>query len=136
MDVNFDGEDELVIEHPGYNRRYFACFDLVHGEPDIAPGILTSIDEAPYNNIVASENGCTFTEFDFNKKSIHIFEQLGCCASVETWCEYESANEWWKPKVVVVKKIRRETNSEGTTVKTYTRQNDELKLLNTTLERF
>lgn len=35
MDVNFDGEEELVIEHLGYNRTYYACFDIVHGVANV-----------------------------------------------------------------------------------------------------
>ena len=34
MDVNFDGDEELVVSYEGYNQLYFACYDLVHARND------------------------------------------------------------------------------------------------------
>lgn len=78
MDVNFDGEAELVVAHQGYNRIYYACFDLVNGnqhEPSI--GILSPMDEEPYNNIVGGM--CGRTEFDYQ---IRLFISLKIWAAV------------------------------------------------------
>lgn len=87
MDVNFDGQEEFIIAHPGYNRTYYACFDLVNGDDSnsICPGFLTSMDGEVYGNLVGGL--CGKTEFDHKKKIIHITEQIGCCTKVETWAK-------------------------------------------------
>ena len=109
MDVNFDGEEELLVEHPGYNRIYFACFDIVNGIANVTPGILHAMDYEPYNNIVSTEYSSDMvgeidTYFDYTKKTIHIFEQMGCCSHVETWCEFISDYEWEPPTAKVVRR--------------------------------
>jgi hypothetical protein len=123
MDVNFDNEDELVIEGPGYNRCYFACFDLV-GNP--SPSILGPIREPPYNNIVSSMS--SKTDFDFKNKTIHIFEQIGCCSHIETWCKMMSDYDFGPQKLVVYKQEDVVYWNDGTTHKTiYKRVDGELK---------
>lgn len=112
MDVNFDGEAEFVVAHQGYNRTYYTCFDLVNGnrhEPSI--GILSPMDEEPYNNIVGGM--CGRTEFDYQNQIIHIFENMGCTASIETWAkpiktEYDIAT-----KVRIYKRIEKEYHADG-----------------------
>jgi len=132
MDVNFDGEEELLIEHPGYNRIYFACFDIVGGRADITPGILQAIDYEPYNNIVSTyysktKVGTIDTEFDYENKTIHIFEQMGCCSHVETWCKLMADDEWEKPSVKVVRKEEVDYTVDGRQLtKVYVRKNGEL----------
>lgn len=141
MDVNFDGEEELVIEHPGFNRQYYACFDIVNGIANTTPGILAPMSEAPYNNIVSTNLpeemvGGIYTEFDYDKKTIHIVEQIGCCAHIETWCEYISDSEWDKPSVVVIKEEHVESNMDGQKTEVYTRQNGKLELTNTIMKKW
>lgn len=133
MDVNFDGEEELVIAHPGYNRTYYACFDIVNGEANITPGILHSMDEEPYNNIVTGDG--IDTEFDFKNKTIHIFESLGCCSYQETWCEMVSDYEYDEPKIQVVRREYVENMSDYVIKKIYKRIDGELKEVSSTREK-
>ena len=87
MDVDFDGQEEFIIAHLGYNRTYYACFDLVNGDDSnsICPGFLTSMDGEVYGNLVGGL--CGKTEFDHKKKIIHVTEQIGCCEKVEVWAK-------------------------------------------------
>lgn len=127
MDVNFDGEEELVIEHPGYNRTYYACFDIVNGSANVTPGILQPMDEKPFNNIVSGSEDI-YTEFDYEKKTIHIFEQMGCCSHVETWCEMVKDWEYDTPKIQVVRQEEVDYTADGYMVTTKSKRVDgELK---------
>lgn len=134
MDVNFDGEEELLVEHPGYNRIYFACFDIVNGIPNVTPGILHAMDDEPYNNIVSTNYpsdavGEIDTYFDYVDKSIHIFEQMGCCSHVETWCKLIAEDEWEKPSVKIIRREEVDYAADGRILtKVYERENGELIL--------
>lgn len=135
MDVNFDGQEELVIEHSGYNRTYYACFDLVNGSANITPGILQPMNEEPFNNIVSGGDDI-YTEFDYDKKTIHIFEQMGCCSHVETWCEMVRDYELDVPKIQVVRREEVDYTADGHIVTTnYKRVDGELKEVSTTREK-
>lgn len=135
MDVNFDGEEELLIEHSGYNRCYYACFDVVHGKPDVSPGILQPMNEPPYGNIVSGSDDI-YTEFDYNKKTIHIFEQMGCCSHVEIWCEMVKDWDFEEPKLQVVKREKVEYRADGYIETTLSKRVDgELQQISTTLEK-
>ena len=135
MDVNFDGEEELVIEHPGYNRTYYACFDIVNGAANITPGVLQPMNDAPFNNIVSGGDDI-YTEFDYDKKTIHIFEQMGCCSHVETWCEMVSDYEFDVPKIQVVRREDVDYTADGYVVTTnYRRVDGELKNVSSTREK-
>ena len=140
MDVNFDGEEELLIEHPGYNRTYYACFDIVNGEANVTPGILSPMSEPPYNNIVSTDYpeimGEIHTDFDYDKKTIHIVEQMGCSAHMETWCEYIAESEWEKPKVTEVRQEYVEYTANGYTTEVYTRKDGKLELTNTIHKKY
>lgn len=134
MDVNFDGEEDLVIEHHGYNRQYFACFDLLNGKTSVAPGFLTPLDNPPYNNIVGPspvhEGDAIATEFDYKKKTIHIFEQIGCCSYIETLAEYGQDEEWEQPSVRVIREKRGNYTVDRVLVtEIYERKDGELKLI-------
>lgn len=134
MDVNFDGDEELVIEHPGYNRTYYACFDIVHGVANVTSGILNPMNEPPFNNIVSGGEG--YTEFDYDKKTIHINEQMGCCSHVETWCEMIRDYEFDTPKVQIVHREDVDYTADGYVVKTiYKRIDGELKEVSSTHEK-
>lgn len=135
MDVNFDGEEELVIEHPGYNRTYYACFYIVNGAANITPGVLQPMNDAPFNNIVSGGDDI-YTEFDYDKKTIHIFEQMGCCSHVETWCEMVSDYEFDVPKIQVVRREDVDYTADGYVVTTnYRRVDGELKNVSSTREK-
>lgn len=82
MDIDFDGEVEFVVKSLGYNRFYYACYDLVDGnrhEPCV--GFLLPMD-APYNNLVSGYGN--ETRFDFENKTIYVYERSGL-TSRETW---------------------------------------------------
>ncbi|MBD5387244.1 hypothetical protein HDR70_05105 [bacterium] len=135
MDVNFDGEEELVVEHPGYNRRYYACFDIANGSANITPGVLEPMNDAPFNNIVSGGDDI-YTEFDYSKKTIHIFEQMGCCSRVETWCEMVSDYEFDVPKIQVVRREDVDYTADGYVVTTnYIRVDGELKNVSSTRKK-
>ncbi len=79
MDVNFDGEEEFIVAHEGYNRTYYACFDLVNGNRyGSCPGLLESNNVPPYNNIVSGiDVQPSYPEFDRQKQEIYISETIG-----------------------------------------------------------
>lgn len=110
MDVNFDGNEEFVVVHEEYNRLYYACFDLVNGNEETAsPGLLESIQEEPYNNIVSFDmREPSYTVFDYKKKEIYIYESSGCCAYHETWAKSIYDPFLNRPNIKVVKKIKHE----------------------------
>ena len=134
MDVNFDGEEEFVVEHEGYNRVYYACFDLVNGNHKTAsPGLLESIQEEPYNNIVSFDRRePSYTVFDYKKKEIYICESMGCCSYQENWAKYfsGSSDDFKEPRIKVTKRIDHNCYSDGTThIDTYILKNDTLRLV-------
>ena len=134
MDVNFDNEEEFVVAHEGYNRMYYACFDLVKGNPQSScPGMLESIQEKPYNNIVAggSYTPCR-TIFDRKRKELYIYETMGSGSYMETWAKYfEEDSQVSGIKVIKEKEYTRA--ADGTEiVETYLLQNDTLKLVSVT----
>lgn len=142
MDVNFDGEEELLVEHPGYNRIYFACFDIVYGNSNVTPGILQPLAQEPYNNIVSTDYPTDYvgnidTSFDYAKKTIHITEQIGCCRHVDTWCEFVADDEWDRPSVKVTRKEEVEHTSDGRQLtKVYIREDGKLVLKEEYEEQF
>ena len=127
MDVNFDGEEDLLIKHGGYNRSYYACFDLINGGNNVSPGILQPMFDPPFDNIVGGAEDI-YTEFDYENKKIHIYEQMGCCSHWETWCEMVRDWEWDPPKLQVVRQERVEYSVDGYEHKEiYERVDGELK---------
>lgn len=124
MDVNFDGEEDFIVAHSGYNRIYYACFDLVNGNrSNVCPGFLTSMDGEVYGNLVGGS--CGKTEFDHKKKIIHITEKIGCCTKVETWAK-PGLGVFGEAKVF--KKIKSELWANGEEhIITYQLVNDTLK---------
>ena len=133
MDVNFDGEEEFIVSHEGYNRTYYACFDLVKGNRlGSCPGLLESNNEPPYNNIVSgiSEQPSS-TVFDRKKKEIYIKETMGCCSYYETWAKYfEGDNYGNEATVRVVRQEKHEWWADGKEhVQIYKLQNDSLKMV-------
>ena len=133
MDVNFDGDEEFVVKHDGYNRYYYACFDLVNGNRNgSCPGLLESNNKQPYNNIVSGiYEQPSYTVFDRKKKEIYIYETMGCCSHYETWAKYfEGDNYGNQPEVKVVKEVHYDLWADGTEhVETYKLVNDSLKLV-------
>lgn len=134
MDVNFDGEEEFVVEYEGYNRVYYACFDLINGNNKSAsPGLLEPIQDEPYNNIVSFGSlEPSYTVFDYEKKEIYIYESMGCCSHQETWAKYFLGNpdEFKEPRIKVIKRIDYDFYADGTThLDTYMLKNDTLKLV-------
>ena len=135
MDVNFDGEEEFVVAYPGYNREYYACFDLVKGNRNgSCPGLLESTNEPPYNNLVGGGYGHNYTAFNYKNKEIYIYESLGCCAHQETWAKYQNGDEFGFGKGVKVEKSVHYEFSGGEEgkeiVTTYKMVNDTLKIVN------
>ncbi len=69
------------------------------------------------------------TYFDYNNKTIHIFEQMGCCSHVETWCELVAENEWDKPSVKVVRMEEIDYTADGRQLtRIYVREDGKLVL--------
>ena len=134
MDVNFDGEEEFIVRHEGYNRSYYACFDLVKGNyKGACPGLLESIQDEPYNNIVSGiVEQPAYTVFDYKKKEIYIYESIGCCCVVETWAKWFEGDIYGtEAQVKVIKKVDSEWwYADGIKhIDTYLLQNDTLKLV-------
>jgi len=133
MDVNFDGEEEFVVAHEGYNRTYYACFDLVNGNwSGSCPGLLESINDPPYNNIVSGiPEQPSYTVFDRKRKEIFVYESMGCCSYYKTWAKYFKGDEYGnEPTVKVTKMESHEWWADGKeNIKTYKLLNDSLKLV-------
>ena len=126
MDVNFDGQEEFVIAHYGYNRMYYACFDLVNGNKhNVYPGFLAPIYGEVYGNLVGGMDGKT--EFDHKNKIIHITEQMGCCETVETWAKPIKNSYGTSSEIRIFKKIDREWLGGEERITTYKLVNDTLK---------
>lgn len=82
MDMDFDGEEEFVVKHLGYNRFYYYCYDLVDGNKhEPCAGFLSPM-EAPYNNLVSGYGN--ETKFDYENKTIYVQEQSDMTIR-ETW---------------------------------------------------
>ena len=134
MDVNFDCEEEFVVMHEGYNRYYYACFDLVKGNSNGAcPGLLEVYNEPPFNNIVSGLGTVqsAYTVFDRKKKEVYIYETMGCCSYYKTWAKYfEGDNYGNEAKIKVVKQEEHEWWADGKEhIATYKLVNDSLKLV-------
>lgn len=132
MDMDFDDEEEFVVKHNGYNRWYYACFDLVKGNTnDLCPGILEPNNEPPYNNIVSGfKYQPAYTVFDYNKKTIYIYETVGCMTLHETWAKYFERNKYGSGgNVKVYKKMNHDFIGGKEYIETYKLINDSLKLV-------
>ncbi len=81
MDINFDGEEEFIVSRMGYNRTYYACYDLVDGETDFYTGLLNPMLEPPYDQLIGGD--CGTTTFDYEKKTIHISESIGSSCHID-----------------------------------------------------
>lgn len=128
MDVNFDGEAEFIVAYEGFNRIYYACFDLVNGNRyDSWAGFLSPMDEKPYDNIVGG--WCGETKFDYKNQIIHITEDMGSRDTVETWAKPMKSDYYEdKPKVRVFKKIEKNYFLDGSQhITEYGLVNDTLK---------
>ena len=116
MDVNFDGEEEFVVAHEGYNRTYYACFDLISGNRRSAcPGLLEYMFEEPYNNIVSSMNkdiASCHTIFDRKKKEIYIYETFGARGLIETWAKCFDGYDGYL-SIKVIKRVETEIEAEN-----------------------
>jgi hypothetical protein len=132
MDVNFDGEEDFVVAHEGYNRTYYACFDLVKGNyKGSCPGLLESNNEPPYNNIVSGiYEQPSYTVFDRRKKEIYINETMGCCSYYETWAKYYDGDDYGNdPRIRVVRQEEHEWSDRKEHILIYKLINDSLKLV-------
>jgi hypothetical protein len=136
MDVNFDGEEEFIVSHQGYNREYYASFDLVKGNDNgSCPGLLEANNEPPYNNLVGGGFAHNYTAFDYKNKEIYIYESLGCSEHQEIWAKYQNGNEYgFGSGVKVEKKVHYQFSgvdeNSKEIVTTYKMVNDTLKIVN------
>ena len=93
MDVDFDGHEELVYRHQGYNRNYYAYFNLHKGwDTNICPGILNAMPDEPFNNIVSMPYDMGYTVFDRKNKTIYVKENMGAAEYWETWYKQTGIN--------------------------------------------
>ena len=74
MDVDFDGEREILFSIFGYNRIYYSAYKIVSSTEALYmsgfPLIVYGLDD-------------TTTTFDSDQKRILIHEQLGCCETLD-----------------------------------------------------
>lgn len=70
-DVDFDGEYELCFRGIGWNRHYFNIYKI------LSPSSAEIMTGRPYNNIVYSEVSAGSTVFNYQDKTIHIYETSG-----------------------------------------------------------
>lgn len=124
MDGDFDGNEEFVIEYPGYNRRYFAFFDLENGDSRTMPGFLMANNHPPFNNIVEGEN--SYTIFDPKQKTIYIDEYSGN-GYYHVWAEMTTDNDFEDPHLEVVRKEHTEFINNVQITTYYERIDKELK---------
>lgn len=82
IDINFDDEYELVIDGPGYNRRYAYFFDLVNGDAIRCPGLLTCMEDDGVANFVCDGEG--YSIIDRERKQIVTREAIGVAGGVTT----------------------------------------------------
>lgn len=136
MDVNFDGEEEFVVSSQGYNRVYYASFDLVKGNyKGSCPGLLEANNEPPYNNLVGGGFAHNYTAFDYKNKEIYIYETFGYSEYQEIWTKYQNGDEFGVGSgMKVVKKVHHQYSGVNEdlieTVTTYKLVNDTLKIVN------
>lgn len=134
MDVNFDGEDELLQTISGNGWVCYTCYDLVHGFGQLGP----MLDE-PYNlisyGVDQMQDG--YTIFDHNKREIFIHHGSGCCAFDETWAKYiEGDSLGHQPCVKVVREERHSFDGEYENIETYELEGEELKLTSKTKKKY
>ena len=124
QDVNFDGQEEFIVRHEGYNRIYFATFDLVQGNLEgTSPGLLEATNSRPYNNLVEGDGHLTL--LDYKNKTLRVEEQIGCCVRIFTHSECEEPG-----KVKMGSKQEFIGSDSGEVVLEYMNIDDTLKLVN------
>ena len=73
LDINFDGINEFLVVHQGYNGRYYE----VYMKNDSHRFVVCNY--SPYDKLVSGSEASTY--IDKFKKTIEITEHLGCCKS-------------------------------------------------------
>lgn len=127
MDVNFDGNEELVVAYEGYNRTYYTCFDLA---TDLGSGLIKPITEPPYNNIVSGTTKApSFSFFNRKKKEIYIYENMGNSEYEETWAKMNTEELSGERKMTIYKKECHCFALGKEIIETYKMINDTLKLV-------
>ena len=74
VDLNFDGVNEFLIVHRGYNRRYYEVYMKDNTNR------YKACDYPPYNKLVSGHEADIV--MDDSKKTIEITEHIGCCKSI------------------------------------------------------
>lgn len=131
MDVNFDGEEELVVAYPGYNRICYRCYDLINVPETLLNGFSEPISQEPYNNLVMSayeDYPCAETIFDYDNKTITIDESIGIGYNIKTIASYYKP-EYGNPYVRVTCREECETTQNGRSKRRYEIVDDTLKLV-------
>ena len=134
MDVNFDGEEELLQAISGNGWVGYTCYDLVHGFGQLGP----MLDE-PFNlisyGIEPMQDG--YTVFDYQKREIFIHHGSGCCAFDNTWAKYiEGDSQGHQTCVKVIKEERHSFDAEYENIETYELKDDALKLTSKTKRKY
>lgn len=125
MDVDFDGDEELVISSEDYNRYYFKCYDLMG---DNTYKLLQPMMSEPYNKFVVADYDDTFTTFDRKAKTIHIREQIGASCCIDSWCAFTKDSGHDESELKIVRKEKVESWADGTRLTTIWKRIDgELK---------
>ncbi len=122
VDVDFDGEEEFVVEHDAYYlyNHYYACFDLDDSNKTAYRGFLSPMNDGPYNYLTQGTRGRT--KIDHEKKEIHIIKTSGNAYITETLAK-KIGN-----KVKIVEQIEyvNHSHSSEKSKTTYKLQNDSL----------
>lgn len=139
MDVNFDGHEEFMQSYLGNGWIGYNCYDLIKGRSDAYPGLTGAMQEEPYCRFSSGINAGydNYVAFDYEKKEIYVLTSIGCCASTGTWAKYfEGDSLGNRPCVKVVKQEHHSFESGIETIETYALQNNTLKLVGVTKEKF
>lgn len=121
VDVNFDGEEEFVVEHDAYHLHnyYYVCFDLVNGSENAYPRFLSPMRGDVYENLTQGTR--SITSIDHAKKEIHIIAKIGNADIIETRAKRIES------EVKIVERIEYVNYSFEKSKTTYKLQNDTLK---------
>lgn len=128
MDVNFDGEEEFIVEIYCHSMMGYTCFDLINRYRDGSrPALLEPMQDEPFDQIVSTIDDAMahcYTVFDREKKEIFIHQTSGCCKSTDTWAKcIEGVN------FKVTKCVEHSYESDKMRIVTYELQNDTLKVV-------
>ena len=140
MDVNFDGEEDLIQSCLGNGKILYYCYDIVNGAcGEINSGVICAMREEPFCRFVSAplEHGGDYVAFNYEKKEIFILTTSGCCAYYNTWAKYFEGDSLGNPpRVKAIKQEAHVFDGETETIETSLMQNDYLQLVDITKRKY